>query len=75
MCHQWNRFEYGTKTYQDIVNEREHNDKLYNELAEIITSKTKITREMLDSYTKQNRDFIMDSKTALDLSVIDEIIE
>ena len=30
---------------------------------------------MLDSYTKQNRDFIMDSKTALDLSVIDEIIE
>ena len=75
LCHQWNRFEYGTKTYQDIVNEREHNDKLYNELAEIITSKTKITREMLDSYTKQNRDFIMDSKTALYLSVIDEIIE
>ena len=75
LCHQWNKFEYGVKTYQDTVNDRERNDRLYNELAEVIVSNTKITREMLDDYTKHNRDFVMTSKTALELSVIDEIVE
>lgn len=75
MCHQWNRYREGYETYQDTVNEREENDRAYEELCEVINSKTKITREMMDEYTKANKDFYMNSKTALELSVIDEIIE
>ena len=74
MCHQWNRFKYGQETYQDTVNDREQCDRWYNLIIDLITEKTNITREQFDSYTKSNKDFYMNSETALSLNVIDEII-
>jgi ATP-dependent protease ClpP protease subunit len=74
MCHQWNRFKYGQETYQDTVNDREQCDRWYNLIVDLITEKTNITAEQFNGYTKSNKDFYMDSVTALDLNVIDEII-
>lgn len=74
MCHQFNTYKGGHYTYQDMVNEREQDDRLYKTLKELIVENTDITEELMDSYTEQNRDFFMNSEEALKLRVIDEII-
>ena len=74
MCHQQNWFEYGYTTRQDAKRKYEKSEELFNELVDLITSKTKITRDMLEDYSNRNDDWYMGSTDALEMSVIDEII-
>jgi len=51
-------------------------DKRIQKVAEdFIVSRTKITKQQLKEYNDKNKDWLMDSKEALKLGVIDEIIK
>lgn len=75
MCHQqaWRDEMY--KTYQDEKRSAKRNEIMFDTLVNIITSHTKITREMFESYSDRNDNFYMSSDEALKYNVIDEIIE
>lgn len=60
---------------EDIKESTEEWKRLRDKVDDIILSRTKITREMLDETVKCKKDWFMDAETALELGVIDEIID
>lgn len=74
MCHQQNWFEHGYSTRENARRQHEEAEELFNTLAEIITTHTHITREMLDEFSRRNEDMYINSTKALELGVIDEIL-
>ena len=75
MCHQQLWMDNMTKTYTDEKRSAERSQEMFDTLVEIITSHTKITREMFESYAERNNNFFMNSKEALKYGVIDKILE
>jgi ATP-dependent Clp protease protease subunit len=80
-AHQHSSFMYHqlayTKWYSKFEDHKEdlaESERLHNKLCDIIVSKTKIKRKELDKNDAKKKDWWMDSKEALKLGVIDEIL-
>lgn len=74
MVHDQRAFEYGYKTVRDKRVELEQWEKEWNKLVELVEEYTSITREQLEWYVERKLDWDMDTKEALELGVIDEIL-
>lgn len=60
---------------KEIKESSEEWTRLKNKIDDIILSRTNITREMLDDVTEHKKDWFFDAETALQLGVIDKIID
>lgn len=72
MYHQVSSMSYGT--LEDMKDDVKETLRIQNVLEQIITKKTKITKDTLDKYNTSKKDYFFDSKSALKLNVIDGIL-
>lgn len=72
LIHQVSSGSYGE--VQTIREELKESERLWRVLQDLIIEDTNITQEQLDDITSRKFDWILDSKQALELKVIDEII-
>lgn len=72
MYHQMSCRRYGK--YQDLVEDREQMDFLQSTIEEYIISRTKLTKADLDDIRYKKKDFFINSKDALKLGIINELL-
>ena len=75
MVHQPNAYKRGSYTYRDTQIDYEQTKELWSMLKDFICANTKITHEQLDKYVSENRNWHMRPQEAIELGVIDYIIE
>lgn len=61
-------------TLQEMEDDVEETNRLWNNLKEIIISNTKITDEMLEKVKRERKDWYIDANLALELGLIHEIL-
>lgn len=57
-----------------IEQEIEESNRVYNIIKDIIISETNITSEELDNVEKENKEWFIDTKTALGKGIIDDVL-
>ncbi len=72
MFHQISCWRYGK--YQDIVDDREHMDEMNEQIEKFVSERTKIDEYFILESRKKKRDVYFSANEALDLSIIDEIL-
>ncbi len=72
MFHQISCWRYGK--YQDIVDDREHMDEMNEEVEKFVMERTKISEDFILESRKKKRDVYFSANKALELSIIDEVL-
>lgn len=74
MYHQASQLIIGSEKLQDIEDGYVELKRLQDKMEELTSKKTRITKIKLNEVLKEKKDWFMDSKEALKLGVVDEII-
>lgn len=75
MVHQPNVYKRGSYTFKDLQIDYEQTKELWSMLKDFIVDNTKITHEQLDKYVNENANWHMRPYEAVELGVIDYVIE
>lgn len=73
MYHQMSCFRHGK--YQDLVEDRTEMDWLNAEIEQYVIDHTKMTREYIDDIRAKKKDAYIHLREAIDLGIVDEVIQ